>query len=262
MEAMEPYIEIGKQMGIALAIFVVGWIASKWAHSLVLKVIRSRKVDEALARFLASIVRYLVLAAAVIASLGKVGVETTSLVAMLGTVGLAIGLALQGSLAHFAAGVMILFFRPFTLGDVISAGGHMGVVKDIGLFATTLNTPDNETVIIPNGSVTGGPLVNYTVLGTRRGKVQIGVAYGADMQKVQEVLLAAAKRTELVLEDPEPAVAFVGFGASSLDFIVFGWSTADDYLGMLHNLRVSIYDDLNAAGIEIPFNQIVVHNAA
>jgi len=255
--AIPLLINIGKAIGI----FIIGWMFSKWANRLTIKAITLRNIDPALGRFLASIFQYAVLAAALIAALGAVGVETTSLVAIFASAGLAIGLALQGSLANFASGVMILFFRPFTLGDKVTAGSHTGVIKDIGLFATTLATPDNTRIIIPNSAITSNPIINITAQGTMRGAVEVGVAYGAEIDQVMKVLMDSAKSAELVLKDPEPTIAFVGLGASSLDFKVMTWCNSEDYLGMLHNVRTAVYQGLNRAGIEIPFNQIVVHRA-
>ncbi|MCO4746998.1 MAG: mechanosensitive ion channel [Proteobacteria bacterium] len=248
-------------IGMALVILILGWIFSKWANRAVTNAGTRSNLDEALKRFLASIAQYTVLAASVIAALGKVGVETTSLVAVFASAGLAVGLALQGSLSSFASGVMILFFRPFALGDKVTTGGETGVVEDIGLFATTLKTPDNHTIIVPNSSVTGGTITNYTKEGTVRGTVSAGVAYGADLEVVMTALLAAANKSSLVLKDPGAAVAFVDMAASSLNFNVMCWSQCDDYLGMLHEVRSNIYDELNAQGIDIPFDQIVIHKA-
>ena len=260
-ETLQPYLPLLTGALTAIAIFVVGWIVSKWARSVTLGQIRKRQLDEALGRFIANIVQYSVLAAAVIAALGAVGIETTSLVAIFASAGLAVGLALQGSLSNFASGVMVLFFRPFELGDVVTAGGHTGKVDDIGLFVTTLITPDNLKIMVPNSSVTGGSITNITTLGTRRGTVEVGVAYGADVAQVMGILESAAKRADLVHADPGPAVAFVGLGASSIDFAVHCWTDSATYLGMLHNVRTSVYDALNEAGIDIPYNQIVVHRA-
>lgn len=250
-----------KDVLLAIAIFIAGWLASKWTAKLVLRALRKSRAKESLARFLGTIAQYAVLAAAVIAALGTVGIETTSVVAVFASAGLAVGLALQGSLSNFASGVMILFFEPFALDDVITAAGHTGKVVDIGLFATTMHTPDNMKIIVPNSALTGGSIVNITTLGTRRGTVSVGVAYGANLEEVQAVLQRAATKPAEILADPAPAVAFVGMGASSLDFAVHTWCRSADYLAMLHGLRCSIYDELNAAGIEIPFNQIVVHQA-
>ena len=258
-EALEPWVPYIVGAALALVIFIIGWIASKWAYSMALRILRRQKVDEALARFLAGIAQYAVLAAAVITALGKVGVETASLVALLATAGLAIGLALQGSLSHFAAGVMTLLFRPYTIGDKITAAGHTGGVTDIGLFATTLTTPNNDTIIIPNGEVSSGSIVNHSKIGTCRANISIGVAYGTEVEKAMQIITDCLKTTDKVLAEPGPSCAFAGFGASSLDLLARPYSLPGDFPGMQHNCRISIYNALNAAGIEIPFDQIVVH---
>ncbi|MEE8589784.1 MAG: mechanosensitive ion channel family protein, partial [Spirochaetia bacterium] len=188
-EQLRPFMPLIINIIYAIIIFVVGWTISRWVHVLLLKALKKAEIDEALTRFLASISQYLVLAATVIVALDKVGIETTSLVALLATTGLAIGLALQGSLAHFASGVMILFFRPFALGDWITAGGQAGKVDDIGLFATTILTPDNEKIILPNSAITDGSIVNHTTRGTRRGNIELGIAYGSDLAQAMEVML-------------------------------------------------------------------------
>jgi small conductance mechanosensitive channel len=265
METLKPVIDWGLPFAqdflLAIVIFIIGWIVSKWTNKLVQRALAKGKVDVALGRFLGTIAQYTVLVAAIIAALGTVGIQTTSVVAVFASAGLAVGLALQGSLSNFASGVMILFFKPFELGDVITAGGHTGKAVDIGLFATTLVPPTNEKIIIPNSSITGSSIVNITTLGTRRGTVEVGVAYGEDLEKVQAILAKAAAKPSIVLQDPAPAIAFTGLGASSLDFAVHVWGNSPDYLAMLHAVRCEVYDELNAAGIEIPFNQIVVHQA-
>lgn len=247
--------------GAVLALFILflGWIASKWAQRLTVRA--GSKLDQAVVNFLANIVRYAVLSAAVIAALGAVGIETTSIIAIFGAAGLAVGLALQGSLSNFAAGVMILVFRPFELNDVVEASGKTGKITDIGLFATTMLTPENHTVILPNSGVTGGVITNYTRQGTRRAGIDIGVAYGTDLKDVHNAAMAAAEKCDLVLKDPAPGFAFTEMAASSLNFKLFVWSQAADFLAMQHQVRSNIYDELNARGIEIPFDQIVVHQA-
>ncbi len=260
-EALQPYQGLIVGAATALVIFVVGWIASKWVHALCLRAARRNGMDEALARFLSSMAQYAVLAFAVIAALSKVGVQTTSLVALLGAAGLAVGLALQGNLGNFASGVMLLFFRPFTLEDKVRVAGENGQVKDIGLFASTLRTPSNEEIIVPNSSVTSDVIVNYTSEGRLRGGIAVGIAYGSDVNLAMGVMIDACKSVGSVLTDPAPSVNFSGFGASSLDFEVRPWAKTDDYLGMLHDVRIALYEALNAAGIEIPFDQIVVHQA-
>jgi small conductance mechanosensitive channel len=261
-EEFAPYMPLVLNVAYAILIFIAGWIVSKWTQRLVMGVLRKREIDEALTRFLGAIGKYLILAATVIIALGAVGIQTTSLVAILASAGLAIGLALQGSLANFAAGVMILFFRPFDLDERVTVAGHTGKAHDIGLFATTIITPDNEKIIIPNSAITSDSIVNHTTRGTLRGNIEVGVAYGTEMEEAIKVMESACRKVDLVLEEPAPAVAFVGFGASSLDFVVRPWATSESYISMLHEVRVALYDALNDAGIEIPFNQIVVHQAA
>ncbi len=264
-EALKPFfpqiVDFSQVILQCLLILIVGWIISKWAKRWIQRALERSKMEAPLAKFLAGIGQYIVLIAAGIAVLGTAGIETTSVVAVLGSAGIAVGLALQGNLSHFASGVMILFFQPFTEGDVITAGGQTGAVQEIGLFATVLHTPDNMKIIVPNASITGGTIVNITTLGTRRGAVSVGVAYGADVEKVVQLLTKAAQKTPCALQDPGPAVAFVDLGASSINFSVMAWSKSEDYLDMLHNLRTAVYDALNEAEIEIPYDQIVVHKA-
>jgi small conductance mechanosensitive channel len=246
---------------LAIVILVIGFILAGWVRNLIVKACGKAKLDPTLSRFLGQLGRYAILVMALVATAQTVGIETTSFVAVLASVGFAIGLAMQGSLGHFASGILILVFRPFVLSDRVQIGGSTGVVTEIGLFATTLLTADNITIMVPNGSITGAVITNYTREGTLRGSIGVGVAYGADLQKVQQVCLAAARSVPQVLEDPAPAIAFTDMAASSLNFNLMPWSTAADFLAMQHNVRVAVYDALNAEGIEIPFNQIVVHQA-
>lgn len=259
--ALEPYMPWIVGAATVLLIFVVGWIVSKWVHGLALRALRRSKLDESLARFLAALTQYAVLAVAVTMALARVGLQTTSLVAILASAGLAIGLALQGSLSHFASGVMLLLFRPFTIGDFVDAGGKSGTIEEIGLFATSITTPDNHRVTIPNSAITGGAITNFTVLGQRRATVKVGVGYGSDVDEVEELLGQAVRAVPTVLEEPAPAVVFVDLGAHALDFDVRAWAKNADFGAMQHALRRSIYDKLNAAGIDMPYNQIVVHQS-
>jgi small conductance mechanosensitive channel len=245
----------------AAALLAAGWFASNFVRSLFLRVARSRKLDEAVSRFLATLIQYIILAAAFIAALEKVGVDVISFVALLGTLGLAVGLALQGELSNFSSGVMLLVYRPFDIGDVITAGGHTGQVTEIGLFATRLSTPDKKVIIIPNAGVNSGSIINMTASGVRRGGVSVGVAYGADVQEIIGILEAAAGRIELVHSDPGPQVTFDNLGASSLDFTVYCSSDTENFTTMMGLVREAVYNDLNAAGVDIPYNQLVIHQA-
>lgn len=251
----------GPNVVAGLVIIFVTWIVSKWVQRLILRAIERAKVDLALGRFLASIGRYTVLLAGGLAALQRMGIEATSLTAIFASAGLAVGLALQGSLGNFASGVMLLFFRPFELGDVVNAGGVTGLVEDIGIFATTLMTPSNEKMIVPNGAITAGNITNFTTMGTRRAAIDFGVAYGEDLEKVQKVVLDAISKLDIVHKEPAPAVAFTEMAASSLNFAAICWADSGDYLGMQHQVRSAIYNALNEANIDIPFDQVVVHQA-
>jgi len=248
---------LAKAALIIAAGFWVSGIAGKFA----VRQSRNAKFTEALARFLGQGTRYLVLALAVITAASEVGIETTSLVALLGSAGIAIGLALQGTLSHFASGVMLLIFRPFDIDDRITAAGHTGVVEQVGLFATTLITPTHDTIVIPNGAVAGGSIVNHSRRGKMRGSVGVGVAYGADVAQVTEVLENAAKSVDTVLSDPGVGVGFVELGASSLDFTVFFHVLPADFVATTGKVRKAVYDSLNEAGIDIPYQTIVIQQA-
>ncbi|MBX2801836.1 MAG: mechanosensitive ion channel [Myxococcales bacterium] len=255
-------IDIGISAATALVIFAIGWWIAGWAYNATLRFVQSQNLDVALGRFLASLLRWTLIGASVIAALEAVGLQTTSLVAVFASAGLAVGLALQGTLSHFASGVMILVFRPFTIGDKVTAGGETGAVQEIGLFATTMHTPNNEKIIVPNGAIMAGTIINHTTLGTLRADIPVGVAYGSDPVKVQKILADAAASCEVVLDEPGVAVAFVAMGASSIDFNVMAWCKSADYLAALADVRTACYDALNREGIDIPFPQMVVHNAA
>ena len=258
---LHPYLPLLENFAVAVGIFAAGWIASKIVAGLISGALLRAKVDPALTRFLASIGRYSTLAATVITSLGAVGVQTTSLVAIFASAGLAIGLALQGSLANFASGVMILFFRPFSLKDAVTAAGQTGTVESIDLFTTTITTAGNETVIIPNSKITGDVITNLTTKGTRRATVVFNVAYGMPLDRAQQVLLAAAARADKVLKDPAPAVAISGFGAGSVELTLFAWGASSDYGAVMNNVRHAAYEDLAAAKISAPVQNVVVRQA-
>jgi len=258
---VQPYVDIAVDIATALVIFIIGIVVAGWAAALIRRSLGKRDLDGSLVGFLASLGRWLVLAAAVIAALETVGVQTTSLVALLGSAGIAIGLALQGNLAHFASGVMILMFKPYRVDEYIEAGGKEGWVKEVGLFTTQLLTYDNETIIIPNGAATGSTIINYSRAGTRRVAVDVGVAYGTKVAPVLEILEKAARNSEYVEQDKPIVIAFVGLGASSIDFKILAHCTPANYADMLHTVRTGAYELLEEAGIEIPFMQVVVHQA-
>jgi small conductance mechanosensitive channel len=264
-DVVKPYIIMAVPLLMkviyGLLILWVGKKVADWSEGFSKSLLEKAKVDVSLSGFLSSLVKYTVLAIAIMATLDQIGVKTTGLLAIFASAGLAIGLALQGSLANFAAGTMILGFRPFQIGDVVTAAGTSGCVESIGIFTTTLLTLDNEIIIVPNASVTGGNIQNYTAKDFRRVHTDIGVAYGEDLDKCEEVLLKAAAKTAKRLEDKEPDAFITGFGASSIDFNVRVFCSQEDYWAVLHDLRKQVYAGLNEAGIEIPFNQMVIHQA-
>lgn len=243
---------------LGIVILTAGWLVGKWANRLAYQASHRAKLNEALARFFGNLARYVVLAATVIAALGAVGIQTTSLLTVLATAGLAIGLALQGSLANFASGVMLLFFRPFDLGDYVKIAGETGEAKDIGLFATTVLTVNNETIVIPNAAVTAGNITNYTRVGTRRATITVNVAYGTDLALSQQVLLQAALACPLILKDPAPAIALTGFAPSALEFTVIVWSKANDWVDAQDQVRRAVYEALGRARFEPPFPRTIV----
>lgn len=260
-DRLDSYAGLIAGAATALLIFILGWIASKWIHAIVLRALRKGKVDEALARFLSAMAQYLVLAVVVITSLTKVGVASTSFVALLGAAGLAVGLALQGTLSNFAAGVMILLFRPFTIGHRVTVAGHTGGVEEVGMFATTLRTPNNETIIIPNSEITASSIVNYTSAGLYRVTADIGVAYGLEYADVEPILIEAMRGVEGVSAEKNPDVVLGGFGASSIDLVARAWCDPDDAPAVTHGIKVAIYAALEEANVEIPFAQLVLHKA-
>ena len=243
----------------AVLILIIGKIAATIAARIVRNVMVKAKAEVSVAGFVSSLVKYTILVFAVIAALAKFGVQTTSFIAVLGAAGLAVGLALQGSLANFAAGVLILIFRPFKVGDVINAGGALGKVQEIGIFTTTLNSPDNQRVIIPNAAITGGTITNLTANDTRRVDMTAGIGYGDDMGKAKQILEELLSKHPKVLEDPAPVVAVAELGDSSVNFVVRPWVKTEDYWEVKFELTRAIKESFDSQDVSIPFPQHDVH---
>lgn len=244
--------------GQALLTFLVGYYIAGWAGRLASGALSRYKVDAALSSFLGMVLRYAIVFATLIATADALGFDTNSALAIFASAGIAVGLALQGSLGHIASGVMILFNHPFTIGDFVEAGGEAGTVKQIGLFATELETLEGIRKFVPNSAITGGTITNYNVA-IRRGSVKVGVAYGSDIAAVRAVLEAGVAAVPTVLKDPAHAVIFGNLGDSALDWEIRVWAKADEYWPMLQAVRTEVYNGLNAAGISIPFPQIDIH---
>lgn len=241
-----------------LILFIGNWVVKKVAGS-VAAVLKKRDLDQTVVDFIENMVRYVMFAIVLIAALGRVGVETASIVAVIGAAGLAIGLALQGSLSNFAAGVLIVTFRPFKSGDYVEVGGVAGSVASIQIFSTVLTTPDNKMVVVPNGTVISSPITNYSRHATRRIDFIIGVSYKSDLQKTKEVLTRIVKADERVLQDPEPTIGVHALMDSSVNFVVRPWVKTEDYWSTYFDLMQAIKEGLDKEGIEIPFPQMDVH---
>jgi len=243
----------------AIAIVVVGRIVVKWLVKLARKVMIRSELDPILVNFLSSIANAVLLLFVFIAALDQLGVDTTSLIALLGAAGLAIGLALQGSLQNFAAGVMLIVFRPFKLGDFIEAGGVVGVVEKISIFSTVMKTGDNREIIIPNGQIYSGAITNYSARETRRIDMVFGIGYDDDMRKAKQIMVDILEAHELILKDPAPAVAVAELADSSVNFNVRPWVNSADYWPVRADLIEKIKLAFDENGISIPYPQMDVH---
>lgn len=239
----------------AIAIFFIGRTLARLTKRLVKKIMTKAQIDPTLTVFATNILFYAIMAFVVLAVLGQMGIETTSLAAAIGAAGLAIGLALQGSLTNFAAGIIIIIFRPFHVGDWVEADGYSGYIEEIELLTTTLKTLDNRTVIIPNGKLTDGDLVNYSTQGTLRLDLVVGVDYSTDIDRVKAIFMEVMTANNRVLESPSPSVGLLEMADSSLNFAVRPWVETKDYLLLSLSLQEEIKKRLDKEGISIPFPQ-------
>jgi small conductance mechanosensitive channel len=244
---------------LALVIFIVGRMAVSLIVRAVAKLMKSRSMDEMLVRFLTSILRWVLLLFVVIAALSQLGVDTTSLIALLGAAGLAVGLALQGSLQNFAAGVLLIIFRPFAKGDYVQVGGDAGMVEAISIFTTTLVTPDNKVVIVPNGAVLSNSITNFSARPTRRVDMVFGISYDDDIRKAKALLEEIIGADERVLADPKPTIALGELADSSVNFVVRPWVNAADYWGVLWDTTENVKLRFDQEGLNIPYPQMDVH---
>lgn len=245
-------------VGVLVALFAA-WIVAGIVRRSMRRGFERTNFDPTLSRFFSNLARYAILTVAVVGCLGVFGIETSSFAALIAAMGLAVGLAFQGTLSNFAAGVMLLVFRPFKVGDYVEIGGTSGTVEEIELFTTELVTPDNRRIVVPNGQIFGSTIENYTAFETRRCDVSVGTEYGADLDRVREVLRGSIDEIEQVLEEPEPMVVLAGLGDSSIDWSVRAWVKTEDYWPVKDALTRQVKYDLDEAGIGIPFPQMDVH---
>ncbi len=246
----------------AIIILIVGRIAASIVRSIVRKILTRAKTDATIVSFFGTLAYFLVLAFTVVAALAKFGIQTASFVAILGAAAFAVGFALQGSLANFAAGVMILLFRPYKVGDFIEAAGVAGTVAEVHIFTTVINTPDNIKIIVPNSRIYGDVIKNITGNDTRRVDLVIGISYSAPIGKAHEIAMKVMKADPRVLGEPEPQVAVAELADSSVNLVVRPWVKKEDYWAVRFDVTRKIKEAFDDNGIEIPFPQRVVHMAS
>jgi small conductance mechanosensitive channel len=260
MESIKPVIiEYGVQIIIAIVILIVGLWVVKIIQSGIRKALEKSGTDPSLAGFTLSLTGMALKIMVIIAVISQLGVETTSFIAILGAAGLAVGMALSGTLQNFAGGAMILIFKPFKAGDFIDAQGYMGTVSEIQIFNTILKTPDNKTIIIPNGGLSTGSMVNFSTEATRRVDWTFGIGYGDDADKAQEVIKGLLAQDSRVLKDPEIFCELSELGDSSVNFATRGWVNAGDYWGVYFDMNKKVYQEFDKVGLSIPYPQMDVH---
>ncbi len=250
--AMELAIQYGLKLIAAVAIFIIGKMVANWIKKLTIRVMKKSNVDPIIIGFTSSITYIAILTFVVVAAIGQLGIQTTSFIAILGAAGLAIGLALQGSLANFAAGFLLIIFRPFKVGDVIEAAGVTGKVNTIHIFTTTLTTGDNKTIIIPNAKLSSDNIINYSTQKTRRVDITIGVSYDADLKKVRTILEDIASKDERILKEPSHLIAVSELADNSVNFAFRLWVKSADYWGVFFDINESVKIRFDEAGIGLP----------
>ena len=257
--AIDFIMNYGPKLVGAIIVLIIGlWIIRLLTRGVDRVMVKSN-VDDSLRPFMKSLVSTLLKVMLVISIMGMLGIEMTSFIAILGAAGLAVGMALSGTLQNFAGGVMILIFKPFKVGDYIEAQGYAGVVKGIQIFVTILTTPDNKTIIIPNGGLSNGSVINYSTQDTRRVDWTFGVSYGSDIEHVRKVINGLIEADERIMKDPAPLVKVSALADSSVNFAVRGWVDPADYWDVFFAMNENIYTTFNKEGIGIPFPQMDVH---
>ena len=249
----------GINIAMAIVIYVIGRIVVGFILSLFRRLMAKSKYDAMLVDFLEAIISAILMLFVIVASLNQLGVDTTSLVAILGAAGLAIGLSLQDSLKNFAAGVMLLVFKPFKSGDFVEAAGTAGTINKIGIFTTTMTTPDNKEIIVPNGGIYSNNITNYSAKETRRVDMVVGIGYDADLRKAKEILNEMVRADDRILSEPAPTVAVSELADSSVNFVVRPWCKASDFWGVKFDFTEQVKLRFDQEGISIPFPQMDVH---
>ncbi|MFH2037655.1 MAG: mechanosensitive ion channel domain-containing protein [Candidatus Zixiibacteriota bacterium] len=243
----------------ALLILIIGRIVTGIIGSMIKKIMVKSKTDETLIGFFSSLIKVALMTFVIIAALGNLGVQTTSFVAIIGAAGIAVGFALQGSLANFASGVMIIIFRPFKAGDFVEAGGTTGSIEKIGIFSTFMKTPDNKEIIMPNSKITGETITNFSAKETRRVDMVFGISYDDNIKLAKDTLWEIINADERILKDPAPAVAVSELGESSVNLVVRPWVKTEDYWNVLFDTTEKVKLVFDEKGISIPYPQTDVH---
>ena len=251
--------DIGMKLFAAIAIFILGRWAAKLVVSMVRKGLAKTDMEDTLERFLCNILSAILTVVVLIAAIGALGVETTSLLAVLGAAGLAIGLALQGSLSNFASGVLIVMFRPYQVGDFIDAAGVAGTVKEVQIFTTIIHTGDNKKIIVPNSQIMNGIITNFSGNDTRRVDLVVGCGYDDDIDKVYQVLQSIIDSDDRILKEPAPSIALNTLADSSVNFNVRPWVNSADYWGVHNGITEQVKREFDEAGLNIPYPQTDVH---
>lgn len=258
-EAITMGMEAGKSILLAVVIAVLGRYAIKFINRVVARMLERRNVEPTVQTFLKSFVNILLIILLIITVIGTLGVNTTSLAALLASAGLAVGMALSGNMQNLAGGLILLFFKPYKVGDFIEAQGVSGTVKAIQIFHTILTTPDNKVLFIPNGPLSSGNVVNYSQNGTRRVDFTISVEYGTDVEKVKQVTLELLQSDSRILQEPAPFIAVSALADSSVNFTLRVWVNVADYWGVYFDTNERIYGEYNKQGIKFPFPQLQIH---
>ena len=260
---IDKLIELGATFGPkvigALLVLLIGLWVIKAVTKGVKKLMTKRNTNESLKPFIISMLNIGLKAMLVVSVLGMVGIQMTSFIAIIGAAGLAVGMALSGSLQNFAGGVMILIFKPFKVSDVLEAQGYLGIVKEIQIFNTIMTTFDNKTIIIPNGGLSTGSMTNYSTEELRRVDWTFGIAYGDDSDKAKEVMMKLIESNDKILKDPAPFIALSGLGDSSVNFAVRAWVIAPNYWEVFFWMNEQVYKTFSLEGLNIPFPQMDVH---
>lgn len=243
----------------ALITLIIGLWLSKMLTKLVVKLLNKKEIDATVVNFLSSLFKTALYAVVVLATLGQLGIETTSFIALIGAAGLAVGFALQGSLSNFAAGVMLIVFRPFKAGDFITTAGESGIVENVQMFITTLRTPDNKTIFIPNAKITSDNITNFSTKPTRRVDMLFGIGYGDDIDKAKKIIADMLEADSRVLKDPATQIVVSELADSSVNITVRAWANATDYWALYFDTTENVKKAFDEQGVSIPFPQRDVH---